>query len=518
MFGDTSDFTDIDVVATALSRASERFASSARSAQYRYDPYLWAKDRLGMHLWSMQQEISESVVNNKKTAVKSCHDSGKTFLAAVICCWWIDTRPQDETMVISTAPTAYQVNKLLWEYIRRLHRIHNLAGTVSEASEWKGDDRQVIGMGRKPADTNIHGFQGIHRKYVLVVIDECCGVPQQIWTGVEAITTNPDNRVLAIGNPDEGATEFGRIYRDDDPSWEKFTISAFDTPNFTDEGATLPEGMAELLLERKWVEEKEISWGVDSARYKSKVLAEFPDESADSFFTPLTLQLGLTNTELLRQEISTEDRPVMGVDIARFGGDSTVCILNEGGALSIAGHWDKTDTMTSAQKIHTLAVALGVSEVRIDATGIGVGVADRLTQLCFSFYVVIEMVGSASSPDPTRWFNHRAYIYDYLREGLLTGTLGLPAITAKDDPEKQLYEELEGVRYSFMPTQGSIVMEKKDAMRARGVKSPDFADAATYAAAPIDINDPSLGMGLNEVEIYDPMDQYEDQGYVLAPW
>ena len=466
--------------------------------------------------------IAESVWDNKRTIVKSCHDSGKTFLAAVLVCWWIDTRPQDQTMVISTAPTAYQVNKLLWEYIRTLHRVHKLAGSVSEASEWKGDARQVIGMGRKPADTNIHGFQGIHRKYVLVIIDEACGVPEQIWTGVEAITTNPENRVLAIGNPDDGATEFGRIFLEKDPSWTPFTISAYDTPTFTDEINELPEGMAELLLEAAWVEDKKISWGLDSSRYKSKVLAEFPDASVDTFFSPLILQLGLTNQEVLEKEISSESRPVFGVDVARFGDDATVVVSNMQGVLTVVGAWDKTDTYESAMRIHNLAVQAGASQVRVDATGIGVGVVDQLKRVCSNWYAVIEMVGSAASPDNTRWFNSRAYLYDSLREGMARGYIGLPPFEHKGTNEQRLYEELEGIRYRFIAGSGAMLIESKDDMRKRGVKSPDFADAATYAIAPIDLEAPNLGMAPNEVMIYDPMADEdlwgEVRGYVISPW
>jgi hypothetical protein len=509
---------DYSASATAISKVSERYRRVSKNAQYIRDPVAWVRDKLGMHLWSLQRDITNSVLNSKKTIVKSCHDSGKTFLAAILVCWWIDTHPPDETMVISTAPTAYQVNKLLWEYIRRLHRVHKLSGTVSEASEWKSDDRAVVGMGRKPADTNIHGFQGIHRKYVLVVIDEACGVPQQIWTGVEAITTNPDNRILAIGNPDDRATEFGRIFTEHDPSWNPFTISAYDTPNFTEEWRELPEGMAELLLEKAWVEDKVHSWGEDSARFKAKVLAEFPAESVDTFFSPLNLQLGLTNTAELEKEARQDTRPVFGVDVARFGNDYTTVIKNDNGILSIVDSWDKSDTVESAMRIHNLAVQHGVTEVRVDASGLGVGVVDQLTRVCSPFYVVIEMVGSAASPDINRWYNQRAYLHDVLREGFQKGWFGLPALGNKGTTERTLYEELEGLRYKFL--RGAILIESKDDMRKRNVKSPDYSDAATYAIAPIDITDPDLGKLPNQVGLYDAIDEDEMMaqfGWTVSP-
>ena len=46
--------------------------------------------------------------------------------------------------------------------------------------EWKIGN-ELVGFGRKPADTDEHGFQGIHAPFVLIVLDEACGIPEQLW-------------------------------------------------------------------------------------------------------------------------------------------------------------------------------------------------------------------------------------------------------------------------------------------------------------------------------------------------
>ncbi|MFD0687596.1 hypothetical protein [Actinomadura fibrosa] len=48
---------------------------------------------------------------------------------------------------------------------------------------------------------------------MLVILDEACGIPEQLWTAVEAITTTNTCRILTIGNPDDPATEFGNVCR-----------------------------------------------------------------------------------------------------------------------------------------------------------------------------------------------------------------------------------------------------------------------------------------------------------------
>ncbi|MBQ3302527.1 MAG: hypothetical protein IJH04_10375, partial [Eggerthellaceae bacterium] len=56
---------------------------------YTADPVRWATEEADVHLWSKQREVIESVRDNSRTAVHSCHNVGKTFTAAVTAAWWI---------------------------------------------------------------------------------------------------------------------------------------------------------------------------------------------------------------------------------------------------------------------------------------------------------------------------------------------------------------------------------------------------------------------------------------------
>jgi hypothetical protein len=46
---------------------------------YLANPVGWVRDRLGEHMWSKQRDIAESVITNRRTAVKSCHDAAAAF-------------------------------------------------------------------------------------------------------------------------------------------------------------------------------------------------------------------------------------------------------------------------------------------------------------------------------------------------------------------------------------------------------------------------------------------------------
>jgi hypothetical protein len=51
-----------------------------------------------------------------------------------------------------------------------------------------------------------------------------------------------------------------------------------------------------------------------------------------------------------------------------------------------------------------------------------------------------------------------------------------------DPDDKVLLDEMLMIQYKFTP-KGAILMESKDDMRSRGVKSPDSLDALVYATA-----------------------------------
>jgi hypothetical protein len=92
--------------------------STADLASIVADPVRFARGLLRVDLLSAQEMILRSVAMASRTAVKACHASGKTFLAAIAVLWWI-TRHRDGT-VITTAPTWTQVERLLWGETHKL--------------------------------------------------------------------------------------------------------------------------------------------------------------------------------------------------------------------------------------------------------------------------------------------------------------------------------------------------------------------------------------------------------------
>jgi hypothetical protein len=450
-----------------------------------------------------------------------------SMIASVLACWWVNTRPPGDAIVVSTAPTYAQVNKILWEEIRKHHataqqRGFPMIGRVTQSDEWKTDAGQVVAFGRKPATGDRHAFHGIHRRYVLVVIDEACGVPEEIWTGVEAITTTEGCRILAIGNPDDRNTEFGKVYLKPEMAdmWHRISVPASSTPNFT--GEPVPDLLKDVLVSKKWCEERLQAWGKNDPRYIAKVDARFPDVSKSSLFAPsLVAQAFDEVPPQMRGNILR-----LGVDVARFGSDQNVVVSYAGRTARVESTWTGTDTTSSAHQVLKLAEDIkdrtksSWVEIRVDAVGLGAGVVDtlnaRLALLPEPWYSVYEMHGSAAAPTDLGgsvhgYGNARAYWFDQLRQMMRNGSV-------KVDDHEKLKDDLAIIFYSIR--NGKLYIAPKEEMKAKHGRSPDFADALVYATAPV-LSGPQVGDTHSEsaTDMAQALDDYLDsEDFSISPF
>jgi hypothetical protein len=159
------------------------------------DLALFAEVMLRVDLWEKQQEILRSLAQNSRTAVKACHASGKTRTAAVAALWWIAHRPHG--IVVTTAPTWHQVERVIWQEIHGLLAESRYAFPKSSATRLHLDsNRYAFGLSTNEGVR----FQGLHGD-VLVILDEAPGILPGIYEAIEGIRAGGDVRVLALGNP-----------------------------------------------------------------------------------------------------------------------------------------------------------------------------------------------------------------------------------------------------------------------------------------------------------------------------
>lgn len=509
----------LGVIASAT--VEERTRLSKRE-QYKTDPVLWAKDVVGIHLWSMQADIARSVVQNKDVIVKAGHGVGKSLLAAVLICWWVDTR-YPNCFVASTAPSAAQIGAIVWKEVRLIfQRVkaryeqglvdHPLPGTINsdvKSPEWKGDHGILLGFGRKPPDQKTDdAFQGIHAgDGVLAVGDEAVGLSEEMIDALGNITSTETSRRFLILNPTNPASYAGRLFKNKPSNWTYHTISVFDSPNFT--GEAVPEEARKALTDESYVNSKREEYGEGTPRWRSRVLGEFAWDMGYTLIRPEDIAKGL-DAEI---EPRVGVPGVLGVDVSRSkSGDKNTAYLFRDGRLRYIDSWNEPNAVVTAHRIHRLAVENLVDEVRIDGVGLGGPIADYVRNVAYESndpnrYTVIEILGGDPSPDKKRWYNMRAWMYWSFQDRLSKGLIDL------DPRDDELQDQLLSVEIKKkISGMDSLLLESKEEMRKRGVHSPDHADAAMYAS--IDISawtgNPLNALSVGDVVALDPKDFHFD--------
>lgn len=463
----------MDALLVAADLLDAEFERAEQATRYLDQPVEWIVDRLGEHVWSKQREVMQALRDHRRIAVQSCHGVGKSHIASRAVAWWLDAHPPGSAFVVTTAPTFPQVRAILWRYIRQAHRAGDLPGKVNQ-TEWHLGG-ELVAFGRKPADHDESAFQGIHARYVLVIIDEACGVPEQLWVAADALTTNDDCRMLAIGNPDDPSSHFRRVCAPES-SWHTIKISAFDSPNFT--GEHVPAELRNLLISRSWAEEKADEWGEDNPIYRAKVLGEFSADNPTSVVRASDIAACRIRPDTPRTD--DELAPVeLGVDVGG-GGDETVIRERRG---MVAGrewreHSDQPHTI--APMVLRAIRETGATAVKVDEIGVGRGLIGELQNLRSEGRHDAHIVGvnvAAQARDPNQFENVRAELW--WEVGRLLSQRrewDLASMANADTTVAQLLEP----QWEIGPT-GKIRIEKKDEIRKRLGRSPDNADALLLA-------------------------------------
>jgi len=438
----------------------------------------WVQERLGEHVWSKQRMIINSVRDYRRTAVHSCHEAGKSFIASRIAGWWLDTHKPGEAFVVTSATTGDQVKAILWREIGRMHTKGSLSGRVNQ-TEWhvpvvqpNGRAREeLIAVGRKPSEYNPAAFQGIHARYVLVIFDEAAGIPggskdkpHSLWESADSLIANDDSRILVIGNPDDPTSEFASVCKPGS-GWNVIGISAFETPNFTNE--PVPEAVRHLLIGKTWEEEKRKKWGEGNPLYISKILGRFPESTAGGLIPISWVKAAQERT------LPACDPDEFGVDVGA-GGDKNTVAHRKGPFVRIIRRDQEPDTMRSCGNLLHDMQATGTTVAKVDYIGIGRGLVDRAVEL--NKPVIGVNVGMAAAKSE-EFENIRAEGYWALRERFGAGEIDI------DPEDDDLAAQLVGIKFK-RSSRGRIIIESKDEMKRRGMASPDDADALMLAYLP----------------------------------
>jgi phage terminase large subunit len=497
---------------------------------YLKEPDKYVKEVLGAKTWYMQDEIINSVFRNKITAVKTCNAVGKSFVAARIALAYLMLYPN--SIVVTTAPTWSQVTDVLWREIASAVKTSKYQLTekeVTQAGLNLGEKWYAVGRSPKRPE-NLFGF---HADHILVIIDEAGGVEEPLFTGVAAITPNRNARVLLIGNPTKPSGKFYDYFTKPELGAKCFTISAFDSPNFTalniktiddliamykpQDGFDQIDWMAKVnaeiedrldpifggLIDPSTVYSRYYEFGPDSAAWQSLIMGEFPT-MADQQLIPTDLVVmamhmkgldedsGKTYAELTGWNIP-DGAPEYGLDIARFGPDLNVLTPRRGGWVDQQIIWNKKGDEkkelyeTAEHVLKVIDVYDPNSRLDLDDTGLGGGVTSHLRFLSnqekaagrpgyiyqladYNFASKIRM------QNPKKFHDITTELYWNLRGWFMRHEISIPN-------DMKLRDELIARRWTILPN-GKLKVESKDEYKKRtGGKSPDHSDSLALAFA-----------------------------------
>lgn len=479
----------------------------------------FVQEVLGRQPWSKQAEIISDVFQFPVVAVKSCNAAGKSDLASDVALTFLLCKPN--SIVICTAPTWRQVKDVIWRYIRTKHAKAPVKLSTAQCNQVGLDLSEewfAVGLSTKDAEK----FFGYHADDILVIIDEASGVEEEIWTGVDAVTPNLNAHVLAIGNPTNPDGRFYKMFQD--PLVKKHTITVFDTPNFTANGITNVEQLVNYftppsdldkdsdqilyiveqqkklkspipaLISPMTVYRRYVQWGTEHPMWEALIMAQFPSQASTAL---IPLGLILKSVEVWKQikqaekdksfarEVSKKpewnvkqaDYWSYGVDVARFGDDTTVVFPVKGGMTEKPFQWSKVDTSITTEKIiNHISLHDFRAVLRIDDIGVGGGVSDQLNKLKRDDpnkyrYRVQRINASAGTSNPDKWYNLRTEMFDRLADMFINHEIAIP-----DDDD--LVAELATIRVKYVGKDNQIKqVEAKSDIKDRLKRSPDKADA-----------------------------------------
>ena len=457
---------------------------------FRANPLKFAERILNVQPWQKQRDILEAVAHNRKVAVRSCNAAGKTFTAAVTVLWWLMS--YDNAIVITTAPSERQVKELLWREIRQLYMPHRdiIGGKLTRTRLDFAPNRYAYGFSTNTEDR----FQGFHSGNILVVVDEASGVDEFIYYAISGILTSQNAKLLLIGNPHGLAGTFYDAFHKNRSQYHTVHISAFDTPAFTKAGITaenienieFPDPVDEDTVNKdqphpanpttplglstpRWALDSFKEYGPQSSVYQTRVLGDFPEEANDTLIPLRDVEAAVKRPHV----VQPDDKPILGVDIARFGDDKTVIIVREGIRVLHIEELRKSDLVNTTGRVITVAKEFKVKHIIVDEVGIGAGVLDTLKK--DRTFLTTGLNGGARADDAEKYGNLRAQIFDGLRQRFADGDISIP-----NDPE--LISQVAALTYRYN-ARGQLLLESKDVIKSHGMQSPDKADALAYAFA-----------------------------------
>ena len=424
----------------------------------------------GPRAWQRRvlRSITKHIKTNKgaldmdalRRAVASGRGIGKSALVSWLILWMLSTRIG--STVIVSANSENQLRTVTWGELTKWSTMiinshwWEISATKLVPAQWitnlverdlKKGTRYWGAEGKLWSEENPDGYAGVHNMDgMMVIFDEASGIPDGIWSVASGFFTEKilDRYWFAFSNPRRNSGYFFECFNSKRDFWETEQIDARTV-----------EGTDKAIYEQIIAE-----YGEDSMEARVEVYGEFPTVGEDQFISPQ-----LVDDTFKRERWRDTTAPiVIGIDPARGGMDSTVIVVRQGRDIIAIKRYKGDDTMTTVGNVIDAIEEYRPTLTVIDEGGLGYGILDRLTE---QRYKVRGVNFGWKAKNPIMWLNKRAEMWGSMRDWLKTASM---------PTDRQLKADLTGPKKK-PNSSGSILLESKKEMKARGLASPDAADA-----------------------------------------
>jgi hypothetical protein len=473
--------------------------------KWRDDPCSFVRENFGVNpdVWQEKAIIAFANKENKifRLSLQACAGPGKSALLAwmgwwfLLCCGEKGTHPKGAAISI----TQDNLKDNLWS---ELSKWQQRSKTLTDLFTWtkqrifsKDHPETWFLSARsfsKTANSEEQGrvLSGVHSKYVLFLIDESGDIPPTVLKAVEQAFSTADKefgRVIQAGNP---TSQDGMLYAAQSQladEWHVVRITG--DPDDPDRSPR---------IDIEWARQQIATYGKNDPWVMSYILGRFPESGINTLLSVDDVEDSMSRNLLITDYDWSQKR--LGVDVARFGMDSTILFPRQGlrayNYVEMRGATNPEIAARVARAKHDW----GAENEFVDGTGgFGAGVVDALNQAGHSPFE-IHFSAKASKP---RYFNKRAEMWFEMADWVKRGGV-LPKCNI-------LKKELTSPTYSFK--NGKLILEPKEKIKERLGFSTDRSDALCLTFAHPDLPKKSsilgrLGNSFDKVvSDYDPLEE-----------
>ena len=468
----------------------------------------FCREALKVNLDKEQQDIISSVQCNPMTTVSSGTARGKDFVAAcaAMCFMYLTPRWKDgqlvkNTKIAMTAPTARQVYNIMMPEVSRLFRNAGFLPGRLLSYGIRTDYEEWFLTGFKAGDDNTEAWSGFHAVNTMFVVTEASGISEATFNAIEG-NLQGNSRFLIVFNPNVTTGYAARSMKSG--RFAKFRLSSLNADNVVSKKIVIPG-----QVDYEWVKDKVYTWCTSISKndfdegegdfrwegglyrpndlFRVKVLGMFPKVAEDILIPYEWIEIANRRwMEMDAEGFTPRMSCRLGSDVAGMGRDSSILCPRYGSWVErfiVHQSSGKADHMHVAG-MHVEYLKKQGAMAFIDTIGEGAGVFSRLQELGFNnAYSCKFSESSGDNKDITGQYsfaNMRAYCYWALRDWLNPKNGFGPALP----PDDSLTEELTDTHWKFQ-SNGSIIIEKKDDIKARIGRSPDRADALANTFYPV---------------------------------